>query len=106
MKGTDDVLKFGDMIVLDATSDEENEDAVTHRHLECKFIPEMVDILLEQDIIEEHEVEDDDTSEESMYPDIEELLEANEDLELRVEKLEEKVRILAAAIAAKLTDND
>jgi len=50
MAGTDDELQFGDMIELDFTR--EKNGSVTHHHLECKFIPELVDFLLDEEIIE------------------------------------------------------
>ena len=50
MKGTDDELKFGDVIELDLVGDEKG--VIKHTHLECKFIPELVDELLKEDIIE------------------------------------------------------
>ena len=53
MKGTDDELQFGDQIELDVTKDEGNK--TVHRHIDCKFVPELVELLLENDIIEQRE---------------------------------------------------
>ena len=53
LTGTDDELQFGEMIELDFTKD--GKHGVTHHHLECKFIPELVDMLLDNEIIEDEE---------------------------------------------------
>ena len=56
MKGTEDELQFGDVIELDFVGE---EDGVTkHTHLECKFLPELVDELLKEDIVEVRETKD------------------------------------------------
>ena len=54
MKGTEDEVQFGDMIQLDFTKHTENG-KVKHQHLECEFVPGIVDYLLEEEIIEEKE---------------------------------------------------
>lgn len=60
MKDSNEELKFGDIIELDFTKD--TEDGHTrHHHLECKFIPDLIPLLLKQEIIVEKEVEDKDT---------------------------------------------
>ena len=51
MKGTDEEIKFGDMLELDCSKDME-DGHICHHHLECKFIPELVDTLIEEEIIE------------------------------------------------------
>ncbi len=56
MAGTDDEIQFGDMIEVDFTKD--TETGVVHHHMEVKFIPELVDILLENGVIEEKEVKE------------------------------------------------
>lgn len=107
MQETAEELKFGDMIVLDLSHDMENGHT-KHHHLECKFIPELVPILLEEGVIVKKEVEDetpldfqdDDTS----CPLMEEVIKANEELELRVDKLEKaaiKLREMVASFAVK-----
>jgi hypothetical protein len=107
MQKTAEELKFGDMIVLDLSHDMENGHT-KHHHLECKFMPELVPILLEEGIIKEEEVkedkpldfQDDDTS----CPLMEEVIKAKEELELRVDKLEREVitfRQSIASLAAK-----
>ena len=50
MKGTEDELQFGDMIELNLVKEEDGHKV--HSHLECKFIPELIDMLLENDVIE------------------------------------------------------
>lgn len=107
LQETAEELEFGDMIVLDLSHDMENGHT-KHHHLECKFMPELVPILLEEGIIKEEEVkedkpldfQDDDTS----CPLMEEVIKANEELELRVDKLEREVitfRQSIASLAAK-----
>lgn len=58
LAGTDNEIQFGEMLELDFTRD--GKCGVTHHHMECKFIPELVDMLLENEIIE---VEDDEDEE-------------------------------------------
>lgn len=58
MKNSGEEVKFGDMIELDFTKD--TEDGHTcHHHLECKFIPGLIPLLLEKNIIEEKELKED-----------------------------------------------
>lgn len=58
MKNSGEEVKFGDMIELNFTKD--TEDGHTcHHHLECKFIPDLIPLLLEKDIIEEKELKED-----------------------------------------------
>lgn len=104
LQETAEELEFGDMIVLDLSHDMENGHT-KHHHLECKFIPELVPILLEEGIIEEKEVEEDkplDFQDDS--PMIDELLKANQNLEKRVYTLEKaviKLREMVASFAVK-----
>lgn len=98
MKGTDDVLEFGDMIKLDLTKDMPNGN-VKHQHFECKFLPELVDLLLEEDVIEEREIEEELPLDfQDNCPMIEELVKANQNLEHRVYDLEKEVKELKAII--------
>lgn len=60
MKDSGEELKFGDMIELDFTKDT-NDGHTCHHYLECKFIPGLIPMLLEQGIIEEKEFENKDT---------------------------------------------
>lgn len=113
MKGTEDEVQFGDMIELDLTEDMENGH-VRHHHLDCKFIPDLVPLLLEQDIIEEVEDEEEETTGNPLEftedcPVLQEVIKTNEALELKVEalestlaKLDEKVKLLCKTIK-KLT---
>lgn len=56
LKDSNEELKFGDIIELDFTKD--TEDGHTrHHHLECKFIPDLIPLLLKQEIIIGKEVE-------------------------------------------------
>ena len=96
MQGTAEELKFGDMIVLDLTKDLSNG-KVQHHHFDCKFIPELVPILLEEGIIEEQEVKE--KKEETLdFLDncsmMKDLIKANQNLEHRVYNLEKAVAAL------------
>lgn len=101
MKGTEDELQFGDMIELDLTEDLPNG-KVRHHHLECKFIPELVPLLLEEKIIEVvEEKEKEEKPLDFQDPDsilIDELLKANQNLEHRVYKLEKEINKMKASM--------
>lgn len=90
MKGTEDELQFGDMIELNLVKDEDGHKV--HSHLECKFIPELVDMLLKNDVIE---VVGDEEEEEGLeFADddaslIDDILEDIENIEKRLDVLEE-----------------
>ena len=101
MKGTEDELQFGDLIELDLTKDMPNG-KVKHHHLDCKFIPELIPLLLDAEVIdavdeEEEKKETLDFQEEC--PLFEDVLKANEALEMKVEKLEAAVDVLKESIA-------
>ena len=53
LKGTDEELKFGDKIELDMAKEKKGK--TIHHHVECRFLPELVDLLLESDVIEQRE---------------------------------------------------
>lgn len=100
MQETAEELEFEDMIVLDLSHDMK-DGHTKHHHLECKFIPELVPVLLEEGIIEEKEVEEDKPLDfQDDYPMIEELLKANQNLEKRVYTLEKAVIKLREKIAS------
>ena len=104
LQETAEELEFGDMIVLDLSHDMENGHT-KHHHLECKFMPELVPILLEEGIIEEKEVKEDKPLDfQDDCPMIDELLKANQNLEKRVYTLEKaviKLREMVASFAVK-----
>lgn len=107
MQETAEELKFGDMIVLDLYHDMENGHT-EHRHLECKFMPALVPILLEEGVIVEREVKEDKPLDfqdnDTPCPLMEEVIKANEELELRVDKLEKaviKLREMVTSLAIK-----
>lgn len=101
MQKTAEELKFGDMIVLDLSKEMENGHT-KHHHLECKFIPELVPILLEEGVIKEEEVEDetplDSLDNDALNNLVKEIIKTNEELELRVDTLEEQIRLLTKAL--------
>lgn len=112
MQETAEELEFGDMIVLDLSHDMENGHT-KHHHLECKFMPELVPILLEEGVIVEKEVKEnkplDFQDNDTPYTLMEEIIKANEELELRVNKLEREVitfRQSIASLAAKSVVNN
>lgn len=95
MKDTEDELQFGDMIELDYVGEEDG--VKKHTHLEVKFLPEYVDDLLEEEIIEEREVEDDliDFSEEDAL----DVLEALQTTQKAVIKCDERLLALEEALS-------
>lgn len=105
MKGTDDELQFGDMIELDFVGEEDG--VKKHTHLEVKFLPEYVDELLEEKVIEEKEVESENENDdlidfnedfegfkEAVAEDVEEINDRLRELYKRLAKVEEKVSTL------------
>lgn len=94
MQETAEELEFGDMIVLDLSHDMENGHT-KHHHLECKFMPELVPILLEEGIIEEKEVEEDKPLDfqdnDAPCSLILEAIKDNKKLKKRIDKLEKNV---------------
>ena len=102
MKNTEDELQFGDMIELDFTKDMPDGN-VKHKHLECKFFPELIPMLLEEDIIEVVDEKEEPTEEtpEDCCP-IEQIIVAQEDLELKVEKLENELNSLKKVVTSMI----
>jgi hypothetical protein len=101
MKGTEDELQFGDLIELDLTKDMPNG-KVKHHHLDCKFIPELIPLLLDAEVIDA--VDEEEEKKETLdfqegCPLFEDVLEANKALELKVEHLEAAVDVLKESIA-------
>lgn len=88
MKETSEEVKFGDTIVLEFTKNVKGR--TIHHCYECRFIPELVPVLLENDIIEEKEITKDNI--------IHEVIKAHEELELKVEKLEEAFNVLLSQL--------
>ena len=109
MQKTNEEIQFGD--TLDLTLEKRLYGVVIEvRHLTCKFIPELVPLLLEEGIIMEKEVKNEKTDTENEF-DItfmttffnlmDCMMETFEDLELRVDKLEKKIKSLQKALAKK-----
>lgn len=106
MKGTDDEVQFGDVIELDAVKETKNG-KIKHRHLECKFVPELLPLLLEQEVIEEKECEEEpvysfpdsaEPSEEKQMIDY--FLEITENMADCITSLEKEVKTLNKKITA------
>lgn len=58
MFGTDDEVQFGDHIEVNFTEDTD-KGTTKHYHFDCKFLPELVPMLLEHEVIEAEETEED-----------------------------------------------
>lgn len=97
MKGTDKEIQFGDMIEVDLTRNLP-DGGVKYHHLECKFLPDLVSLLLDNNVIEEKGTDEEEETNMDVCPVMEELIRANEDLELRIENLESAVDTLKALV--------
>lgn len=93
MQGTDDELKFGDVISVVLTK--ENPDGTTkHICMECKFLEEYIPLLLEDEIIEvredpeEYSYIPEDITLEDIYNDYASLKEKVEELEKYIPELD------------------
>lgn len=103
LKSSNEELKFGDMIELDMTADLP-DGRVKHRHLECEFIPQLVDLLHKEGIIVIQETKEPEVSisdKKQLSGILQEIISTQEDLELRVDKLEELVLGLKMMIKSK-----
>lgn len=110
---TNEEIQFGD--TLDLMFEKRLYGIVIEvRHLTCKFMPELVPLLLEEGIIMEKEVKDEKTDTENgsenefdttfmttFFNLMDCMMETLEDLELRVDKLEKKIQNLQKALAKK-----
>lgn len=87
INGTEDEVKFGDYLELDLV----DKKGTTHKHMECKFIPEILDFLVEEGVIEKRDSKKKcgKCSNKEELLDI--LLETNAILTERIEALEKKV---------------
>lgn len=105
MKDSGEELKFGDMIELDFTKDTKNGH-ICHHHLECKFIPGLIPMLLEQEIIEEKKFKDEnpDTTSNENYDIAKDIISIIENLALKVQKMESTIANLNK-IVRKLQHN-
>lgn len=106
MKGTEDEIQFGDELELDLTKEMENGHT-KHHHFECKFIPELIPLLLENDIIEVQECDDEPEDEGPLnfsFDDYEEslsqLIDCYQELNDSVSALIEEVKELKNAVLA------
>ena len=95
---TSEVLNIGDTIVLDLTKDLPVGN-VEHHHIECKFIPQLIPLLLEQGIIEEvEEKKSPKASECRMTYTLQELVHINKALSAKVETLSTRVDTLEQTV--------
>ena len=103
-------VKFGEILVLELTK--EGKNSTIHKYMEVKFIPELVDILLEQGIIKEEDVENKEEEEDVTFEWEEDnsalgkllqsMIMTNEDLEKKVEELEDRLTECEETIATLL----
>lgn len=104
MKGTEEELQFGDVIELDLTKEMENGHT-KHHHLECKFVPELLPLLLESEVIEVREDEDEQPKDNGPldfdFNQYEELIECYSALNDSVDILAREVRELKEVILGK-----
>lgn len=103
LQGTAEEVKIGDMIVLDLTEDMP-KGKVKHHHMEVKFLPPLIPLLLEQGIIEVQEVKEKkkkETSktEDNFYIILQKMIHINELLNKRMDALEELVAKLSLSLA-------
>lgn len=56
IKETGEEIQFGEHIVLDFTKDAYGK--IIHHHLDCKFIPELIPLFMENDIVVSKEIDD------------------------------------------------
>lgn len=96
MKDTEDELQFGDMIEVDFTEDMP-DGHVTHHHLDCKFIPDLVPMLVENDIIDV--VSDEGEAKENAPIDFTEGC-PKQELDDKMKSLEDTIKSLQKTIAA------
>lgn len=92
MKDSGEELKFGDMIELDFTKDT-NDGHTCHHHLECKFIPGLIPMLLEQGIIEEKEFENknNDTPDDSCLETAQMIMSTLETIANKIKQMDNKI---------------
>lgn len=107
MKGTEDEVVFGDMIEVDVTKDLPTG-KTKHQHLEVKFVPELLELLLEEGIIEEKgEDEEDEGLEFDLKSDwkddfVEDMIEITERTQARIDALEALITEVKETVSKKL----
>lgn len=96
MKETGEEIQFGDIISLDLTDTKGK--ITTHKHVECKFHPMLVDSLIEQNIIEEKDCKEEHVA---IKFDVEELKKhtMKNKIETKFEELEDRITELEGIIA-------
>lgn len=100
-------VKFGDMLEIDLSKDLPNGKTRYH-HMECKFHPMLVDMLLEAGIIEEKEVKENtpECENEEMKPCVllDMVCDCLNDIMKHIEEFDERLTDLEEAIAELLPD--
>lgn len=105
--GTDEELQFGDTVEMTFTKKTKNG-KVVENHLECEFLPELVELLLESEVIEERDCEDEQNPidfSDGVYEGIEDIKDLMEEqaelLKGLTETVAELVKVLTKEKAAK-----
>lgn len=57
IKGVDEPLEFGDTLGFDLVKKGDEGQSIT-KHVECRFIPEIIPLLLEEEVIEEKDIKE------------------------------------------------
>lgn len=97
-------LKFGDMLEVDLSEDLPNGKTHYH-HLECKFHPSLVDLLLDAGIIEVKEEGSSEEKEDDMLNTIlEHIIGAQEETLKYLEEVENRLTDLEEAVAELLPE--
>ena len=113
MADTKDELQFGDRIKVDLAKETE-AGSIEHRHIDCVFCPELVEILLEAGVIEAEEEEkktftidfSDDDYEDEDEEDLEFLLDKLVQIENRLLSLETLVKSMHLESVKKRVKKD
>lgn len=98
MKKTHEELNFGDTIEVEM--EKEGKHNTSYVHMEIPFVPELIDFLIEEDIIEKKE----ESFEKEVFSNdtiIDGLLEVNEEMEKRIDCLEQEVAKLKKLLSKK-----
>ena len=97
-KSSDEELFIGDRVELDLSKELENGHTL-HTHMDCKFIPELIPILLEKDLIRVEEGDkEEDIEEDALEETLAIIIDNQDTLEHRVEELEKTVEELGTTI--------
>lgn len=99
---SNEVVNFGDVIEVDAVHSLPNGN-MRHQHLECKFLPELLPLLLEQGVVRKEVADDTEDSADDVAPcdAILKVLEHLKALSHKVSNLEKKIESLSNKMVLK-----